>query len=103
MATLETLEERLTAVEQEVTRLTAALRRLSPPREPGDESRVARLIRQAEESRAATIAAAERVMKRLGIEGPPIDAKAVRESIIAGGLDPSSNEFSRELIAMREE
>src|SRR5690348_13252293 len=103
MATLEILEQRLAALEQEVTRLKAELRREPAAQPPGDEPRGARLIREAEQGRAAAIAASERVMKDLGIQGQPIGAKKLRELLIAEGWDPNDNSCSRELIAMREE
>jgi hypothetical protein len=103
MTTPETVEQRLTALEHQVARLSAEVLRLSPPRASSDESRGERLIREAEQSRPATIAASERVMKQLGIQGEPIGAKKLRELLIADGWDPNDNSFSRELIAMREE
>ena len=75
MATLEALERRVIALEQAVTRLNAELSRESAEQPPRDESRGARLIRQAKQGHAAAIAASEKVMKDLGIEGQPIGAK----------------------------
>lgn len=70
---------------------------------PPKELRGTRLIREATESHAAVVANSERLLESLGIRGEPIGAKALRERLIAEGVHPNSNEFSREIIAMREE
>jgi hypothetical protein len=98
MATLESLEQRLAALEQEVAQLKAASRQIPMP-----ESRGARLIREAEESHADVVAAWEKLKADLGIKGQPIGAKKLRERLLASGINPDDNAFSREIIAMREE
>lgn len=70
---------------------------------PPEEPRAARLIREAAESHAAVVASWERFLESLGVHGEPIGAKELRDRMIAEGHDPNSNEFSREIIAMREE
>jgi predicted DNA-binding antitoxin AbrB/MazE fold protein len=70
---------------------------------PPEGGRGARLVREAAESHAAAVASSERFLESLGIRGEPIAAKALRERLIAEGVHPDSNEFSREIIAMREE
>ena len=103
MATLESLEQRIVALEQEVTRLRAELHLTNTPQQLNVESRGARLIRKAEEGQPALVASWEKLKKDLGIQGQPIGAKKLRELLIADGMDPNDNAFSRELIAMREE
>lgn len=45
-----------------------------------------------------------RIDKMLGIEGlKPIGAQKLREMMIADGIDPNDNEFSRGIIEVREE
>jgi hypothetical protein len=95
--TLEALEQRLATLEREVAELKAAVRP-SPPESPGE-----RLIRKAREDHAAVVAAWEKFLKDLGIQGQPIGAKALRARMLAGGMKPDDNAFSREIIAMREE
>jgi predicted DNA-binding antitoxin AbrB/MazE fold protein len=85
------------------TQLKARLDRESLSQQPTEESRGARLIREAAESNAAVIASSGSFLESLGIHGEPIGAKALRERLIAEGVHPESNEFSREIIAMREE
>ena len=75
MATLEILEQRVISLEQAVTRLDAELSREPAVQPPPNESRGARMIREAKQGHAAAIAASEKVMKDLGIEGQPIGAK----------------------------
>ena len=71
--------------------------------QPTEEPRGARLIREAAESHAAVLASSARFLESLGISGEPIGVKALRERMIAEGVNPDGNEFSREIIAMREE
>jgi hypothetical protein len=95
--TLESLDQRLAALEQQVALLTAA----APV--PEVASRGARLIREAEASRATVVAAWQRFLTNLGIAGQPVGAKKLRERMLAAGMNPADNSFSREIIAMREE
>lgn len=96
--TLEVLEQRLTALEREVADLKAEL-----VRSANSASRGARLIRESQAQHAAVVAAWQAVRERLGIQGQPIGAKELRQRMIAAGMNPDDNSFSRELIAMREE
>lgn len=70
---------------------------------PPEETRGARLLREAAEDHGAVIARSEKFLESLGIRGEPIGARALRERLIAEGVNPESNEFSREISAMREE
>lgn len=74
-----------------------------PTEQPTEESRGARLIREAAESHAELVATSKKVLEELGIHGEAIDPKVLRERMIAGGINPNDNEFSRGIIAMREE
>jgi len=100
--TLEELERRLAAVEQEIARLK---QQLPPPPVIAEtpRERGARLLRneppapgQAEATWAATL-------KEMGIEGKPIGPEKVQQMIAACGFNPEDNEFSRGIIEMREE
>jgi hypothetical protein len=96
--TLQVLERRLIALEGEMADLKADL-----VRSPNAASRGARLIQEAQAQHAAVVAAWHAVRERLGIQGQPIGAKEFRQRLVAAGMDPKDNTFSRELIAMREE
>jgi hypothetical protein len=62
------------------------------------------LIRDSKRGHAAWVKEWDKMMKQLGIQGPPIGAKKLREMILKKGkIDPSKNEFSRGIIEMREE
>src|SRR5262249_20184708 len=87
----------------EGTQFKARLDREGLSQQPTEESRGVRLIREAAESHAAVVAGSEKFLERLGIHGEPIGAKALRERLIAEGVNPDGNECSREIIAMREE
>src|SRR4051794_10028839 len=102
MTTLETLEQRVAALEQDVTRLKAGLRPQTSVQQPNEESRGARLIREAAESHADVVAGWKKFMESLGIQGQPIGAKKLRELLLAEGLNPDDNAFSRGIVAMRE-
>ncbi len=66
----------------------------------GDE-----LIRLADEGHAEFAAGFRQLLKQLGVKGKakPIGAKKLRERLLRDGMDPSKNEFSRAIIAAREE
>ena len=42
-------------------------------------------------------------LNELGIQGEPIPAEELQKRIAAGGVKPENNEFSNEIIKMREE
>lgn len=96
--TLRILEQRLSAMEREVAELKAEL-----ARSHGSANRGARLIQGAHAQHAAAIAAWQAVRERLGIQGQPVGAKQFRQRLVAMGMNPNGNAFSRDLIAMREE
>jgi hypothetical protein len=101
MATLEELERRVAALEQEV----AQLRKEEEHRvasETGAE-RAARALRESKRSHARMVAAWNAALKEMGIEGEPVGAKKLQEMMLAAGINPEDNEFSRGIIEMREE
>jgi hypothetical protein len=59
--------------------------------------------RWSKEDQAALAAGFDKFLKQLGIRGKPIGAKKLQERLLKRGFDPNTNEFSREIIAMREE
>jgi hypothetical protein len=103
--TPETLEQRVAALEQEVT----ALRRLVSKllwTQPGEETpleRGRRLLRQATLDQPLIEAGWDKAMEQMGIHGQPIGAEKVQQMIAACGFKPEDNEFSRGIIEMREE
>jgi hypothetical protein len=62
-----------------------------------------RLLREAAAQREQTVRAWDEAMAAMGISGQPIGAKALQELLIAEGINPEDNEFSRGIIEMREE
>jgi hypothetical protein len=66
----------------------------------GDE-----LIRLADAGHADFAAGFRQFLKQLGVKGKtkPIGAKKLRARLLRDGMDPSKNEFSRAIIAAREE
>lgn len=65
--------------------------------------RGARLWHQASLNHDKIVAAWDAAMKKMGISGEPIGAEKLQEMMIAEGVNPESNEFSRGIIEMREE
>jgi len=64
----------------------------------------AELLRRAEESQPALETAWDELMAAWGIHGEPLGVQRLRESIRQqSGGKPDDNEFSRELIALREQ
>jgi hypothetical protein len=99
MATeLQVLEQRLTALEREMANLKARF-----VGSLNSAARGARLIQESQIQHAAVVAGWTAVRQRLGIQGQPIGAKQFRQTLVAAGMNPDDNTFSRELIAMREE
>jgi hypothetical protein len=96
--TLQILAQRLSAVEREMADLKAELARSST-----SAGRGARFIREAQAQHATVVAAWQAVRERLGIQGQPLGAKQFRQRLVASGMNPDDNTFSREIIAMREE
>jgi hypothetical protein len=61
------------------------------------------LLREARDGQAEFVAGWKRLLEELGIQAKPIGARALRERLQREGIDPARNEFSRAIIAMREE
>jgi 3-methyladenine DNA glycosylase/8-oxoguanine DNA glycosylase len=99
--TIEELEQRVAALEAEV----AIFRQLLVP--SGNETpaeRGARAILMARLSHPAAVAILDEVKKQLGIEHvKPVGAEKLQEMMREAGIKPEDNEFSREIIRMREE
>jgi hypothetical protein len=62
------------------------------------------LLRDSRKEHAAVVRESKKFLKSLGLEGiKPIGAKKLREMALREGINPEGNEFSREIIRMREE
>lgn len=99
--TLDTVERRLAALEQEMLALRQLLHgRLSgeTPAECG-----ARLLREAKASQAAISAGAVKAFAEVGIAERAADGQNLEALMAASGIRPEDNLFSREILAMREE
>jgi hypothetical protein len=99
--TLEDLEKRLTALEQEVTSLRQLVERRPIDETPAE--RGARLLREGKRSQAALAAGWAKAMEQMGIRGEPVGAERLQEMMLASGIKPEENAFSRGIIEMREE
>lgn len=62
-----------------------------------------RMRRNASLNQDRIAAAAAAAFAEMGVTGQPIGAEKLQEMMIADGVDPESNEFSRGIIEMREE
>ena len=65
--------------------------------------RGARLLEQAQLNHEEIVAGWAAAMREMGISAEPVSADELREMMLADGVNPESNEFSRGIIAMREE
>jgi cell division septum initiation protein DivIVA len=99
--TLEDLEKRLAALEQEVAYLRSRLQ--GPPADETSAERGFRILREAKASDAASRAAAAKAFAEMGITGEPVGHEKLMQMMLEAGINPEDNEFSREIIAMREE
>jgi hypothetical protein len=99
--TLEELEKRIRALEREMAALRQLLERR--PAEKAPAERGARLLREARANQAVISATVARAFAELAITGQPIGAEKVQEMVAACGFRPEDNEFSRGIVAMREE
>jgi uncharacterized small protein (DUF1192 family) len=103
MATQETLEQRLAALEREVAQLKSRLTRDASAQDATEESLGARLMRESKEGHADFVAGWRAFIEALGIKREPVGAKKLREMLLKAGINPEDNEFSRGTIAMRGE
>ncbi len=101
--TVEELERRVLALEQEVQALKTG-RALRPEPETSAQ-RGARMIQEAKASQAEITAGLPDLMSKLGVPPglPPVDLQELHRSMIASGINPDDCIFSREIIAMRDE
>jgi hypothetical protein len=78
----------------------------SPERREADlpaEALGEQLLREAREGQAEFVAGWQEFLKQLGIPGQPVGARQLRELLLREGINPDNHEFSRGIIAMREE
>lgn len=99
--TLDELERRLAQVEQEVARWRQLVESVIVKQTPAE--RGAWLLREASLHQAQMAAGWAKTMEEMGISGEPIGAEKMQELIAACGIKPQDNEFSRDIIDMREE
>lgn len=97
---IDDLAQRLTVLEDRVGELTRFVERLA---EETPAERGARLLREARMSQAQLTAGWLRALEQMGIRGEPIPVEKLREMMLADGIRPEDNEFSRGIIEMREE
>jgi hypothetical protein len=99
--TLEDLEKRLAALEQEVASLRKRVE--GPPADETPLERGARLWREAKASQPAIDAAVAKAFAEMGITGEPVGHEKLMQMMLEAGVNPEDNAFSREIIAMRDE
>lgn len=100
-ATLEELEKRLTQAEQAIACLQQLMGQASHEETPVE--RGVRLLHEAGLHQLEIAAGWAKAMEQMGIRGKPIGAEKVQEMIAACGIKPEDNEFSRDIVEMREE
>jgi hypothetical protein len=95
------LEKRVAALERELRSLRQLVEARPIEETPAEAG--ARMLRQAERSQAALAAGWARAMEEMSIRGEPIGAQALRARMLASGIKPDDNAFSRGIVEMREE
>lgn len=99
--TIEDLEKRVTALEQEVASWRQLFQCRAADETPAE--RGARLMREAKASQPAISAAVAKAFAEMGITGEPVGPEKLQQMMIECGVRPEDNAASREIIAMREE
>jgi hypothetical protein len=100
--TLESVERRLAAVERELADVKERLLLLTPGEE-APAGRNVRMLREARLDQAALAVTAQEVFAALGISREPVEAEAAQQRMLAEGVRPEDNIFSRGILEMREE
>ncbi len=99
--TLEGLETRLSALEEEVTHLRTLV---SPgPRADSATQRGARALTQARQDKSRLKALAAQVFSQMGITQAPVPPEQLRTMMAADGVKAEANLFTQEIREMREE
>lgn len=70
---------------------------------PNEEPLGEQLIREAREGHADFLTGWTTFAEQVGIRGTPVGAKKLRALLLQTGINPDANEFSRGILAMREE
>ena len=99
--TLEELEKRMDAMEQELVRLRQSAS--GPPLDETPAQRGARLLEQGRRNKPQLRAQMAKVLEEMGIKGEPVPPEKLREMMMRDGVRPEDNLFSRGIIEMREE
>ncbi len=99
--TLEALEERMRALEQEMASLWKLMTNGDEELTPAE--RGARILEQARRNKPAQMAAAARVFAQMGIPDDPVSPEEVQALMIASAVRPEDNLGSRGIQEMREE
>ncbi len=97
--TMAELEQRVAALEREVSRLRQLLEARPSAETPAGPG--FRLLTEAEQTE--WVAAWDRLIENTGFRPEPIGAEALQARLLASGIKPEDNAFSRGIIEMREE
>jgi hypothetical protein len=100
--TLESMQQRLGVVERELADVRERLRLLTPA-EQTQPSQNVRGLREAQFNQIALAAMAKEVFAKMGITSESVTAEQAQQRMLAEGVRPEDNAFSRDIRAMREE
>jgi benzoyl-CoA reductase/2-hydroxyglutaryl-CoA dehydratase subunit BcrC/BadD/HgdB len=100
------LNQRLEHVEQEVVDIRQQLQQVKEMTKIADgtsDTKHLSLLERSRQRKEKQRQAFAKLFEKMGIHGEPIGAENVQKMIAACGIKPEDNEFSRGIIAMREE
>src|SRR5689334_5903520 len=100
--TLESMGRRLTTVERELAELRERLNLLIS-KEEMPAGRNVHMLREAQAKQATLAATAQEVFAALGVSGELVQAEDAQRRMLAEGVCPEDNAFSRGILEMREE
>ena len=102
---LEMLTRKLNQLELEVTTIRMQLDEFieDSAESPDLERKRAALMARLDKNKPLHQKIFANFLNELGVQGEPIPAEKLQERIATGGVKPENNEFSNEIIKMREE
>ena len=101
--TIEKLLKKTERIEQDLAEVRQELEKLRPTKSLTSEERTAARLERVRLKNGKLTPLIDKAFEKMGITGEPIGAKKVQEMLVAEGVKPEENSFSRGIIRIREE